>query len=106
MAGKSDSFDVVILGGGNAGYAAAFRAAGLGLSVALAMSGAWGQDYPNRPVRILVPNAPGSSVDTMTRILTAKLGEPMGGVRGGWAARGWAAGSAGGRRVDRGRPGA
>lgn len=35
MAEKSDSFDVVILGGGNAGYAAAFRAAGLGLSVAL-----------------------------------------------------------------------
>lgn len=35
MANGSDSFDVVILGGGNAGYAAAFRAAGLGLSVAM-----------------------------------------------------------------------
>ena len=35
MADGSDSFDVVILGGGNAGYAAAFRAAGLDLSVAL-----------------------------------------------------------------------
>ncbi|MDQ4095366.1 MAG: dihydrolipoyl dehydrogenase [Actinomycetota bacterium] len=35
MAEGSDSFDVVILGGGNAGYAAAFRAEGLGLSVAL-----------------------------------------------------------------------
>jgi dihydrolipoamide dehydrogenase len=31
----NDSFDVVILGGGNAGYAAAFRARGLGMSVAL-----------------------------------------------------------------------
>jgi dihydrolipoamide dehydrogenase len=31
----SQSFDVVILGGGNAGYAAAFRAASLGMSVAL-----------------------------------------------------------------------
>ena len=31
----SDSFDVVILGGGSGGYAAAFRAAQLGLSVAL-----------------------------------------------------------------------
>ena len=30
-----DSFDVVILGGGNAGYAAAFRASGLGMSVAM-----------------------------------------------------------------------
>jgi dihydrolipoamide dehydrogenase len=35
VADRSDSFDVVILGGGNAGYAAAFRAAGLGMSVAL-----------------------------------------------------------------------
>ena len=35
MADNSSSFDVVILGGGNAGYSAAFRAAGLGLSVAL-----------------------------------------------------------------------
>lgn len=35
MAEDSDSFDVVILGGGNAGYSAAFRAAKLGLSVAM-----------------------------------------------------------------------
>ena len=35
MAETSDSFDLVILGGGNAGYSAAFRASGLGLSVAL-----------------------------------------------------------------------
>ena len=35
MADGSDSFDLVILGGGNAGYSTAFRAAGLGLSVAL-----------------------------------------------------------------------
>lgn len=35
-------------------------------------------DYPSRPVRLLVPNAPGSSVDTMSRILAAKLGEALG----------------------------
>jgi dihydrolipoamide dehydrogenase len=35
VAEKSDSFDVVILGGGNAGYSAAFRAVDLGLSVAM-----------------------------------------------------------------------
>ncbi|MDQ3985272.1 MAG: dihydrolipoyl dehydrogenase [Actinomycetota bacterium] len=35
MAENSDSFDVVILGGGNAGYSAAFRANGLGMSVAM-----------------------------------------------------------------------
>lgn len=35
MADGPESFDVVILGGGNAGYSAAFRATALGLSVAL-----------------------------------------------------------------------
>lgn len=40
---------------------------------------AQGQDYPARPVRILVPNAPGSSVDTMTRILSTRLGDELGG---------------------------
>jgi tripartite-type tricarboxylate transporter receptor subunit TctC len=44
----------------------------------LACAAAAAQDYPSRPVRMLVPNAPGSSVDTMTRILSAKLGEALG----------------------------
>ena len=35
MADSSDSYDVVILGGGNAGYSCAFRASSLGLSVAM-----------------------------------------------------------------------
>ena len=35
MAEGSDSFDLVILGGGNAGYACAFRAVKLGMSVAM-----------------------------------------------------------------------
>ena len=35
-------------------------------------------DYPNRPVRMLVPNAPGSSVDTLSRIVASKLGEVLG----------------------------
>jgi tripartite-type tricarboxylate transporter receptor subunit TctC len=51
----------------------------LGLSAVLFALAAWGQDYPSRAVRILVPNAPGSSVDTMTRILTSRLGEALGG---------------------------
>jgi tripartite-type tricarboxylate transporter receptor subunit TctC len=51
-----------------------------GLLFAAAALAAWAQDYPNRPVRILVPNAPGSSVDTMTRILSNRLGEALSGA--------------------------
>jgi tripartite-type tricarboxylate transporter receptor subunit TctC len=34
--------------------------------------------YPNRPIRVLVPNGAGSSVDTLTRIVTNHLGSVMG----------------------------
>jgi tripartite-type tricarboxylate transporter receptor subunit TctC len=46
--------------------------------VVLLSGTAFGQDYPGRPVRILVPNALGSSVDTMSRILSTRLGEVLG----------------------------
>jgi tripartite-type tricarboxylate transporter receptor subunit TctC len=36
------------------------------------------QDYPSRPIRVLVPFAPGGAVDTTTRILTQKLTERLG----------------------------
>jgi len=36
------------------------------------------KDYPSRPIRLLVPNAPGSSVDTLSRIVGNKLGEVIG----------------------------
>jgi len=48
------------------------------LPLVLVCAAAAAQDYPSRPVRMLVPNAPGSSVDTMTRILSVKLGEALG----------------------------
>ncbi len=41
--------------------------------------GALAQDYPSRPVRLIVPNAPGSSIDIMSRIVATKLGEVLGG---------------------------
>jgi tripartite-type tricarboxylate transporter receptor subunit TctC len=34
--------------------------------------------YPDRPIRMLVPNSPGSSVDTVSRIVGIKLGEILG----------------------------
>ena len=36
------------------------------------------KDYPDRPVRMMMPNAPGSANDTMGRILAAKLGNALG----------------------------
>jgi tripartite-type tricarboxylate transporter receptor subunit TctC len=35
-------------------------------------------DYPSRPVRVIVPFAPGGVVDVMARILTQKLTDAMG----------------------------
>jgi len=46
------------------------------LSVAHAADPA--KDYPNRPVRMIMPNAPGSSNDTLGRILAIRLGEALG----------------------------
>lgn len=36
------------------------------------------RNYPDRPIRLIMPNAPGSSTDTMGRIAAAKLGEMLG----------------------------
>jgi len=47
------------------------------LAVAFA-AGAGAQDYPSKPIRILVPFAPGGAVDTSARILTQKMTERLG----------------------------
>ena len=36
------------------------------------------KSYPSRPIRLLVPNGPGSSVDTLTRIVATKLTDVLG----------------------------
>ena len=35
------------------------------------------QDYPNQPIRLMVPFAPGGGVDAMARILAAKMTESL-----------------------------
>src|SRR5882762_2887644 len=49
-----------------------------GLAAAFISVTVQAQDYPSRAVRMLVPNAPGSSIDTMSRIVAAKLGDALG----------------------------
>lgn len=47
-------------------------------NVSVAQAADRAKDYPNRPIRLIVPNAPGSSADTLTRIVAIKLGEALG----------------------------
>ena len=55
--------------------AAAFATA---LAVAVAAAPAAAQDYPVRPVKIIVPFSPGGAVDGPTRIVAQKLSERLG----------------------------
>jgi tripartite-type tricarboxylate transporter receptor subunit TctC len=57
------------------------RAAALAVSggLALGLAGAClAQQYPARPVRLLVPNPPGGATDTLARVFAPKLGEALG----------------------------
>jgi tripartite-type tricarboxylate transporter receptor subunit TctC len=49
----------------------------LSLVLALAMSGAWAQSYPAKPLRIIVPFGPGGP-DALARLLGAQLTQQMG----------------------------
>jgi tripartite-type tricarboxylate transporter receptor subunit TctC len=49
------------------------------MAALMAMScGAAAQNYPNKPIRILIPSTPGGSVDTMARTVGPKLTEKWG----------------------------
>ena len=49
----------------------------LALALPLAFTAA-AQEYPTKPIRVLVPYAPGGVVDTTTRIVTNKIAERLG----------------------------
>jgi tripartite-type tricarboxylate transporter receptor subunit TctC len=48
------------------------------LMLAAVPSAGLAQDYPRKPIRLVMPNAPGSSIDFLGRIVAHKLGEALG----------------------------
>jgi tripartite-type tricarboxylate transporter receptor subunit TctC len=57
------------------------RLRSLALALGLALAGAGvsaAQDYPNRPVRLIIPFPPGGSNDVVGRMIATKLGEHLG----------------------------
>src|SRR6188768_2657636 len=52
--------------------------AALALALALSAPSGWAQGYPAKPVRMIVPTAPGGSVDTLARLMAQKMSASFG----------------------------
>jgi tripartite-type tricarboxylate transporter receptor subunit TctC len=50
----------------------------IALALAVALSGAGAAEYPDHPIRFIVPQAAGSATDTVARILAAELSKELG----------------------------
>lgn len=50
----------------------------LALGLCLAWTSAFSQDYPSRPVRMLIGYAPGGGMDTIARVIAPRLSEALG----------------------------
>jgi tripartite-type tricarboxylate transporter receptor subunit TctC len=48
------------------------------ICMALSVPAAWGQAYPSKPIRVIVPAPPGSAPDFLSRLLAPKLGDMWG----------------------------
>jgi tripartite-type tricarboxylate transporter receptor subunit TctC len=55
-----------------------FRKGGIAAVAALAVLAARAQDYPNRPLRLIVPQGPGGGSDVGARVVAERLGRALG----------------------------
>ena len=55
-----------------------FRAAATALGICIATVAAIGDDYPTRPVRVIVGFAPGAVADTVARVMATRMSQTLG----------------------------
>src|SRR3954464_5869632 len=48
------------------------------LLLALCAAGVGAQDYPSKPIRLILPQSPGSATDVLVRLISPKIAEALG----------------------------